>query len=58
MSNEFEMSMIGELTFFLDFQIKQMKEDNLYCLISVLIQTCTSLLCHSYPRDALVKRQA
>jgi hypothetical protein len=27
MSKEFKMSMIGELTFFLDFQVKQMKED-------------------------------
>jgi hypothetical protein len=26
MSKEFEMSMIGELTFFLGFQVKQMKE--------------------------------
>ena len=26
MSREFEMSMIGELTFFLGFQVKQMKE--------------------------------
>ena len=26
MSNEFEMSMIGELTFFLSFQVKQMRE--------------------------------
>ena len=26
MSKEFEMSMIGELTFFLDFHVKQMKE--------------------------------
>jgi hypothetical protein len=28
MSKEFEMSMIGELTFFLCFHVKQMKEDN------------------------------
>jgi hypothetical protein len=28
MSKEFEMSMIGELTFFLGFQVKQMKGDN------------------------------
>jgi hypothetical protein len=28
MSKEFEMSMIGELTFFLGFQVKQMKERN------------------------------
>jgi hypothetical protein len=28
MSKEFEMSMIGELTFFLGFQVKQMKEGN------------------------------
>jgi hypothetical protein len=28
MSKEFEMSMIGDLTFFLDFQVKQMKERN------------------------------
>jgi hypothetical protein len=28
MSREFEMSMIGELTFFLDFQVKQMKDGN------------------------------
>jgi hypothetical protein len=28
MSNEFEMSMIGEITFFLGFQVKQMKEEN------------------------------
>ena len=26
MSREFEMSMIGELTFFLGFQVKQLKE--------------------------------
>ena len=26
MSKEFEMSMIGELTFFLGFQVKQMRE--------------------------------
>jgi hypothetical protein len=26
MSKEFEMSLIGELTFFLDFQVKQMRE--------------------------------
>jgi hypothetical protein len=26
MSKEFEMSMIGELTFFLDFQVKQIRE--------------------------------
>ena len=26
MLNEFEMSMIGELTFFIDFQVKQMRE--------------------------------
>ena len=25
-SKEFEMSMVGELTFFLDFQVKQMRE--------------------------------
>jgi hypothetical protein len=25
--------------------------------LSVLIPTCASLLCHSHPRDALVKRQ-
>ena|SRR5699024_334299 len=29
MSKEFEMSMIGELTFFLSFQAKQMKDGNL-----------------------------
>jgi hypothetical protein len=28
MSKEFEMSMIGELTYFLDFQVKQMKDGN------------------------------
>jgi hypothetical protein len=28
MSKEFKMSMIGELTFFLSFHVKQMKEDN------------------------------
>jgi hypothetical protein len=28
MLKEFEMSMIGELTFFLGFQVKQMKEEN------------------------------
>jgi hypothetical protein len=28
MSKEFEMSMIGELTFFLGFQVKQMKDEN------------------------------
>jgi hypothetical protein len=28
MSKEFEMSMIGELTFFLAFQVKKMKDDN------------------------------
>jgi hypothetical protein len=28
MSKEFEMSMIGELTFFLGFQVKQMKGGN------------------------------
>jgi hypothetical protein len=28
MSKEFEMSMIGDLTFFLDFEVKQMKERN------------------------------
>jgi hypothetical protein len=28
MSNEFEMSMIGELTYFLGFQVKQMKDGN------------------------------
>jgi hypothetical protein len=28
MSKEFDMSMIGELTFFLSFQVKQMKEGN------------------------------
>jgi hypothetical protein len=27
MENEFQMSMMGELTFFLDIQVKQMKED-------------------------------
>ena len=27
MSREFEMSMIGELTFFLGFEVKQMKEE-------------------------------
>ena len=27
MSKEFEMSMIGELTFFLGFQVKQMREE-------------------------------
>jgi hypothetical protein len=28
MSKDFEMSMIGELTYFLDFQVKQMKDGN------------------------------
>jgi hypothetical protein len=28
MSKEFEMSMIGELTFFLSFQVKKMKDGN------------------------------
>jgi hypothetical protein len=28
MSKEFEMSMIGELTFFLGFHVKQLKEGN------------------------------
>jgi hypothetical protein len=28
LSKEFEMSMIGELTFFLGFQVKQMKDVN------------------------------
>jgi hypothetical protein len=30
MSKEFEMSMIGELTFFLGFQFKQMKVGNFF----------------------------
>jgi hypothetical protein len=28
MSKEFDMSMIGELTFFLGFQVKQIKDGN------------------------------
>ena len=31
MSREFEMSMIGELSFFLGLQIKQLKEDTFVC---------------------------
>jgi hypothetical protein len=31
MTKRFEMSMIGELKFFLDFQIKQMKEETFIC---------------------------
>jgi hypothetical protein len=31
MSREFEMSMIGELSFFLGFQVKQTKEGNFIC---------------------------
>jgi hypothetical protein len=31
MSREFEMSMIGELSFFLGLQIKQLKEGIFFC---------------------------
>jgi hypothetical protein len=31
MSREFEMSMIGELSLFLDLQIKQLKESTFVC---------------------------
>jgi hypothetical protein len=31
MTKRFEMSMMGELTFFLDFQIKQLKEGTFIC---------------------------
>jgi hypothetical protein len=35
MSNEFEMSMIGELSFFLGLQIKQLKDGFLYVNLNI-----------------------